>query len=122
MINYKNLSGPEPTRYHLLPKAKSVISILPIRQEFGYQWIRESSHKNQLLANIFFYNDTGIDIERKKKKFKDYTSLFANEIYRRDTRLLAEGKKNERIFIISRGEAKIYKQMQVKGEKGAKNC
>ena len=70
------------------------------------------------MAKIFFYNDTGIEIERKKKRFKDYISLFQSEVFRRDTRFLSEGRKNEKIFVISRGEAKICKQLHVKTDSG----
>jgi len=113
----------EPQRYHLIAKTKSVISMIGIKPEYGYQWIRESIHRNLLLARIFFYNDTGIEIERKKKRFKDYISLFQSEVFRRDTRFLIEGRKNEKIFVISRGEAKIFKQLHIKTDSGyvAKN-
>jgi hypothetical protein len=112
------MESEEPEWLRLTVKTKSCISLLPLKTPYSFQWLRESWHKNTLLAKIFYFGDTGIEIERKKGRFKEFIGQFKHEIYRRDTRFVIEGRKNEKVYIVSRGEARIYKEMRVRSSKG----
>jgi hypothetical protein len=103
LINYKTIHLPEPEWFKLVLKTKVVISVLPIRQTYNYEWMRSVWLKNTVLSKIFFFNDPEIDIERKKNKFNEFTKEFKHESFRRDTRIITEGKKNQHIYIIAKG-------------------
>ena len=70
------------------------------------------------MAKIFYHGDTGLEIERRKPRFKDFIKNFKYEVFRRETRFTIEGRKNDKVYIISRGDAKLFKQMKVKQDRG----
>ena len=117
LVNYRNFEG-EAQWLKMVVKNKSYLSIFPMKGPYNFGWLRENWYRNHLLAKIFYYNDTGIEIERKKERFKDFIKSFRGETFRRDTRFINEGTKNERIYVLGKGEVKIYKQMRMKNSKG----
>ena len=73
--------------------------------------MRAAWHKNILLAKVFCHNDPEAEMERKKQRFHDFIGRFRLESFRRDTKIVTEGSKNEKLYIIARGEARLIKQL-----------
>ena len=116
-INFRNMESIEPQWFKMVVKAKSIITVMPLRQPYSFLWLRQNWHKNQILSKIFYYNDTGIEIQRRKPRFKEFVRNFKVEVFRRDTRFTIQGRKNQKVYILGRGDAKIYKQMNIKNAK-----
>lgn len=89
---------------------------MPICNNYGFEWMRSVWYKNNLLSKIFFYNDPEIEMEKKKHRFHEFIGKFKLETFRRDTRIVNESKKNEKIYIIAKGEAKLIKQLSADGK------
>jgi len=52
----------EPEWYKLLLKNKCSLTILPIRPEYNFYWMRKIWFRNSIIARIFLYNDPSYDI------------------------------------------------------------
>lgn len=111
LLNYRSVANPEPEWYKLVFKTRAVISVVPLRSSYGFEWMRAAWHKNALLAKVFCHNDPEAEIERKKQRFHDFIGKFRLESFRRDTKIIAEGSKNEKLYVIARGEARLIKQL-----------
>lgn len=104
----------------MLPRTRCTLSVLPVNPAFGFSWLKQAAHRHTLLSRIFFYLDPEIDAECRKPRFREFERLFKSEVFRRGTRLLGEGKKNERIMLISKGEARLTKQLKCGSAQGDK--
>lgn len=111
-VNYRNMQHLDPEHYKIVYKTDCSIGLIPIQAQQGYSEIRRNWFKNIVLANVFFHGDTGIDISRKKPKFREFTDKFTHEVVHRDTHLVSEGRGNTKLFIIAKGEARVMKQVQ----------
>lgn len=89
LLNYRSVASQQPEWYRPVFRSKAVVSVLPLRSSYGFEWMRAAWFKNTLLAKVFCHSDPEAEMERKKQRFHDFTARFRLESFRRDSKVVA---------------------------------